>query len=220
MDEIKKGWMKNTTLHYIFDPICGWCYAAAPLIDAARQIEGLDIVMHAGGLWTDANVKQITSQLRDYVVPNDQRIAQITGQPFGDAYFNGLLTQTDAVLDSQPPITAILAVNALNGRGLDLLHAIQVAHYVEGRQVSTVEVLRVLAAELNISTADFDQAYVAQQRAGYQEHIQHSRDLMDAWQVQGFPAMVLEHNGQFSRLNHAVFYGQPEQFAASFAVAS
>ena len=81
MDEIKKGWMKNTTLHYIFDPICGWCYAAAPLIDAARQIEGLDIVMHAGGLWTDANVKQITSQLRDYVVPNDQRIAQITGQP-------------------------------------------------------------------------------------------------------------------------------------------
>ena len=100
------------------------------------------------------------------MVANDQRIAQITGQSFGDAYFNGLLTQTDAVLASQPPIAAILAVNALNGRGLDFLHAIQAANYVEGRQVSTVEVLRVLAAELNISTADFDQAYVAQQRAG------------------------------------------------------
>lgn len=120
------------------------------------------------------------------MVANDQRIAQITGQSFGDAYFNGLLTQTDAVLASQPPIAAILAVNALNGRGLDLLHAIQAVHYIESRQVSTVEVLRVLAAELNISTADFDQAYVAQQRAGYQEHIQHNRDLMDAWQIQGF----------------------------------
>jgi putative protein-disulfide isomerase len=128
----------------------------------------------------------MASQSERLMVDNDQHIAQITVQSFGDAYFNGLLTQTDAVLASRPPIAAILAVNALNGRGLDLLHAIQAVHYTEGRQVSTVEVLRVLAAELNISTADFDQAYVAQQRAGYQEHIQHNRDLMDAWQIQGF----------------------------------
>lgn len=41
--------MTQATLHYVFDPLCGWCYAAAPLIEAAGQIDGLNIVMHAGG---------------------------------------------------------------------------------------------------------------------------------------------------------------------------
>jgi putative protein-disulfide isomerase len=27
-----------TTLHYIFDPLCGWCYGAAPLVAAARTV--------------------------------------------------------------------------------------------------------------------------------------------------------------------------------------
>ncbi len=30
-------------LHYIYDPLCGWCYGAAPLVQAARGISGLTI---------------------------------------------------------------------------------------------------------------------------------------------------------------------------------
>ena len=58
----------NTTLHYIYDPMCGWCYAAAPLIQAARQIDGLNIELHAGGLWVGSQVKRITPELREFVV--------------------------------------------------------------------------------------------------------------------------------------------------------
>ena len=28
--------MSESTLHYIYDPMCGWCYGAEPLIEAAR----------------------------------------------------------------------------------------------------------------------------------------------------------------------------------------
>ena len=35
------------TLHYIYDPFCGWCYAAAPLVKAAREI--LPVRLHGGG---------------------------------------------------------------------------------------------------------------------------------------------------------------------------
>ena len=28
-------------LHAIYDPLCGWCYAAAPLLAAAREVPGL-----------------------------------------------------------------------------------------------------------------------------------------------------------------------------------
>ena len=27
-------------LHYIYDPLCGWCYGAAPLVEAARAVPG------------------------------------------------------------------------------------------------------------------------------------------------------------------------------------
>lgn len=60
--------MKKTTLHYIYDPLCGWCYAAAPLISAARTVDGLSIQAHAGGMWTGANVKRFTPELRAMVV--------------------------------------------------------------------------------------------------------------------------------------------------------
>lgn len=61
--------MKNSILHYIYDPMCGWCYAAAPLIAVAREVPNLDIVIHAGGMWTGAQIKQVTPQLRDMYCP-------------------------------------------------------------------------------------------------------------------------------------------------------
>ena len=86
-----------TTLHCIFDPLCGWCYAAAPLVEAAREVPGLRVELHGGGMMTGANRRAITPQWRDYVLPHDRRIAELTGQPFGEAYFEGLLRDGTAM---------------------------------------------------------------------------------------------------------------------------
>ncbi len=144
-----------STLHYVFDPLCGWCYGAAPLISAARGISGLDIAIHAGGMMAGPNRQAVTPQLRAYVMTHDKRIAQLTGQPFGAAYFDGLLCDRDAVLDSAPPSTAILAAEELVGRGLDMLHRVQRAHYVEGRRIADATVLGELARELGLDPGAF-----------------------------------------------------------------
>ena len=123
-----------TTLHYIYDPLCGWCYGAKPLIDAAREI--VPVVAHSGGMMAGSHRRPVSAQLRDYVMPHDKRIAEYTGQAFGDAYFEGLLRDTRAVFDSAPPTTAILAAEQLAGRGLELLGRLQTAHYVEGRRIA------------------------------------------------------------------------------------
>jgi|GEM_PF-726628 len=115
----------SPTLHYIFDPLCGWCYGAAPLVEAARGISGLNIEPHGGGMMTGSNRQPITDALRRYVMPHDERIAGLTGQPFGKDYVDGLLRDTGAVFDSEPPTTAILAAQTLAGRGLDLLRRLQ-----------------------------------------------------------------------------------------------
>ncbi|TFZ49284.1 DsbA family protein [Serratia proteamaculans] len=184
--------MTGTTLHYIFDPLCGWCYGAAPLVKAAKTIPGLNIALHAGGMMTGNNRRQITDEWRNYVIPHDKRIAELTGQTFGEAYFNGLLRDTSAVMDSEPPITAILAAQALAGRGLDMLHRIQEAHYQEGRRIADTPVLEALAKELGLASAPFIAEMRFNTGAPTAQHIAQSRAMLAKVQGQGFPTFALE----------------------------
>ncbi len=68
------------TLHYIYDPLCGWCYGAKPLVQAASQV--LPVSLHGGGMMAGNNRQFVSPNLRDYVMPHDRRIAEYTGQPF------------------------------------------------------------------------------------------------------------------------------------------
>ena len=86
--------MTQTTLHYIYDPLCGWCYAVAPLVQAAREV--LPVVAHGGGMMTGARRQRISAEWRGYVMPKDGQIAALTGQGFGHAYQEGLLRDSTA----------------------------------------------------------------------------------------------------------------------------
>ena len=185
-----------TTLHYIYDPLCGWCYGAKPLIDAARQT--LPVVGHGGGMMTGPHRRPVSAQLRDYVMPHDRRIAQYTGQPFGQAYFEDLLRDTTAVFDSAPPTTAVLAAEQLAGRGLELLGRLQTAHYVEGRRIADEDVLMAVAAEMGLQADEFLAAYDAVNGAPTQAHFKASRGLLAQVGGQGFPTLVLERAGAVS----------------------
>lgn len=179
-------------LHYIFDPLCGWCYAAAPLL-AASRLPGLQLQWHAGGMLSGAARRTITPDWRAHVMPHDERIAALTGQPFGDAYYNGLLNQIGATLDSTPPIAAMLAAETMAGLGLAMLARAQTAHYVEGQQISTLGVLQSLAQELGLDGQTFvthHQDALANAVAG---HIQQSREWLQASGGQGFPTFLLEY---------------------------
>ncbi|MBL5826521.1 DsbA family protein [Serratia fonticola] len=204
-----------TTLHYIFDPLCGWCYGAAPLAKAAQAIPGLTVALHAGGMMTGNARRTINEEWRNYVMPHDKRIAELTGQPFGDGYFNGLLRDTTAVMDSEPPIVAILAAEQLAGRGLDMLHRIQEAHYREGQRIADTPVLEALANELGLDPA----AFIAEMRlssgAPTAQHIADSRALLAKVRGHGFPTFALEDNqGRLSQIPVQEYLGNVEGWKA------
>jgi putative protein-disulfide isomerase len=207
------------TLHYIFDPLCGWCYAAAPLVDAARNVPGLQVAFHGGGMMTGANRRAITPQWREYVIPHDRRIAEMTGQPFGEGYFEGLLRDTGAVMDSEPPITAILAAESLrSGGGLDMVHRLQRAHYVEGRRIADAQVLKAVAAELGFDTEAFAAAVERLAGEATAQHIAESRQLLQRAGGQGFPTFVLTRaDGSASRIEVGPWLGRTEDWKARLA---
>lgn len=205
--------MPHPTLHYIHDPFCGWCYAAAPLLSAVQQIAGLEIVLHAGGMMSAANRQQVTPQLRSYVMQHDANIARMSGQPFGDAYFNGLLLDQNAVFDSTPPITAILAADALGGHGLELLKRIQTAHYVEGCKIAEFAILLELAIGIGLDANAFSKAFNALTGAATERHLAASRQLLQTVGGRGFPTLALEIDGKLERLDISAWLGNPQGFA-------
>lgn len=197
-----------STLHYFYDPLCGWCYGAAPLIRAARTL--MPIRAHGGGMMAGERQQRVTPQLRDYVMPHDARIAQASGQPFGKAYFDGLLRDETALFDSEPPIAAILAAEEMAGNGLDMLARLQTAHYVEGQHISDHDTLVTLAATLGINASLFHATLTRVEDGIVQDHIAATQRLMAEQGISGFPTLLSEHEGHFTPINLSPWLGRPQ----------
>lgn len=202
--------MNTATLHYIYDPLCGWCYGSAPLVKAARAV--LSVRPHGGGMMTGARRQAVTPQLRDFVKPHDARIAQLSGQRFGQAYLDGLLCDTNAVFDSAPPTAAMLAAETIAGRGLDMLAHLQVEHYVEGRRIADRAVLIDIAATLGLDATTFEQALDRQSGEAVKVHINETRRFMAQVGAQGFPTFVLETRQGLQIVDFAGYLGRPQDF--------
>jgi putative protein-disulfide isomerase len=197
-------------LHYIHDPLCGWCYGAAPLVRSAREV--IPVVAHGGGMMAGGRRQVVNEQLRGYVMQHDRRIANLTGQSFGEAYFNGLLRDPTAVFDSEPPTTAMLAADDLEGAGLDLLVRMQKAHYVEGRKIAQESVLTELAVEIGLPAKGFGEAFRAKRGAPTQEHFSQSIALLHRLGGNGFPTFALEKHGELEMLDVGGYVGHPAEW--------
>lgn len=202
--------MNTMILHYIYDPLCGWCYGAASLVKAAREI--LSVHPHGGGMMTGTRRQAVTPQLREFVKQHDARIAQVSGQHFGEGYLEGLLCDTTAVFDSEPPTAAMLAAETIAGRGLDMLAQLQIAHYVEGRRIADRAVLIEVAASLGLDPTSFAEALDHKSGKAVHAHFHETRAFMAQIGAQGFPSFVLESSGVFQAVEFSSFFGRPQDF--------
>ena len=196
-------------LHYIYDPLCGWCYGAEPLVRAAGTVLDLKLELHAGGLWPKPT--HLPPEMRHYIRDADARIAQISGQPFGQAYLSGLLLDPTLVLESRPTIAAVLAAQSLDRRSaLPLLRAIQHAHYEQGRRVVERDVLCDIAVECGLARAEFAAALDS---VPVDEHVAATQRFMARIGSGGFPTFVLQVREEWFPVQHHRFASNPSGFA-------
>jgi putative protein-disulfide isomerase len=212
--------MTQATLHYIHDPLCGWCYATQPLISAAMQRLGgrLALQLHGGGLFPEPRV--LDKALTGHIAQSDQRIAQYSKQPFGKPYLEGLLAEQGTVLYSMPPIAAVLAAADVDAtQAYPLLVEIQNAHYQRGLRVVEPPVLGELAEEIGLDGARFALAFAQANGHELMEHVQASRRLLDSVGGKGFPTLLLELQGEPRVFDHSRYYGQPQAFVEALTAA-
>ena len=208
----------ESRLHYIYDPLCGWCYAVAPLVKAAREV--LPITLHGGGMMTGARRQQINQEWKAYVGPNDRQITQATGQVFGEGYRNGLLNDHSAWLDSEPPTIAVLAAERVNRSGLDMLARLYEAHYLDGLRIADEAVLVKLAQQIGLDRSAFGEALNHLRGNAVSSHFAESRALLSRSGGRGFPTFVLERDGILELLNHSQFLGRPEAWQNALETAA
>ena len=207
--------MPGPVLHYVHDPLCGWCYAAAPMVDAIREV-GIPLSLHGGGLW--ASPTELSPDKSAYIRESDAGIASLSGQRFAEVYTDGLLDDPAAVFWSLPTVAAVQAAERVEPRvDLQMLHAIQVAHYLDGRRVVDPRVLADVAVGIRLDARSFERSFDLDAAA---DHIASTRAFMRRLGLRGFPSFVLEAGSEPIGVPHEGYYGRPAAFVAAVAAAT
>lgn len=194
---------------YLFDPLCGWCYGASPVLEQIRQLEGVAVESIPTGLFAGEGARPMDSQFATYAWQNDQRIARLTGHPFSETYRRQVLGATDAMFDSAPATLAIVAV------GLDdpttefaALKAIQHARYVDGQNNSDLDtVADILAAAGFTNAATRIQSPDEALMAAYRAKLQSARKTMAQFEAVGVPTVIVGHGDERRLLPSGVLWG-------------
>ena len=98
----------QTTLHYVYDPSVAGAMVPPPAESRCRDRAFASNCM--GGLWMGADARPWDSPV-DYVRPHDERASMPSPDSALVRYFNELLLNESLLLDSEPPIRAVLAVS-------------------------------------------------------------------------------------------------------------
>lgn len=204
------------TLHYFYDPLCIWCYAAAPLVDAVRHVVNLPLALHGGGLFGGRHRRRCDEAWLVGMTALEGRVADLTGQRFCDTTQRSALAARAPWLDSGVPIAAVEAAQQLGHDPAAFLAVLQSAWFAEGEAITELPVLQRLAARCDLPAADFAAALVRCQQQ-VQPHMRTSRRLLRAAGARGYPAFMLESGARWQVLDAGTFLGKPDHWAAYLA---
>ena len=144
------------TLHYFFDPLCGWCYGFAPIIEnffEAHKSE-MDIEVTSGGMVKGENEKPI-GDMAPYLKGAYKKVEDTSGVKFGEQFLANLDIGT--MFYSSVPSSVALAVfrSYLTGYDLEYAGALQSAIYFDGVDPVDIEYFANLAEKYDLDSDEF-----------------------------------------------------------------
>jgi putative protein-disulfide isomerase len=178
---------------YLFDPLCGWCYGAAALLEQLVARPDFAVELAPTGLFAGEGARPMDDGFAAYAWTNDQRISRLSGQPFSEAYRRDVLGDRTRLFDSGPATLALTAV-ALTApdREFAALKAFQLVRYVEGRDSTDMSVLSDVLRAMNLPEvaarlATPDTALIV----AYRARLEAARAEMRRFGANGVPALIV-----------------------------
>lgn len=207
--------MASVRFQYIFDPLCGWCYASSPALNTLAQAWPEHLEMRPSGLFSGTGAREMSAEWAGYAWSNDQRIAAATGEVFSEAYRDKVLMDDATPFDSTFINRALSVVQQI-GAELEpgLLRQLQVARYVAGRNTAIAQVVaEVTAGFLTDSGHAIDATELGQRletddalARQTQTRIDTTQQLMNRLGIRGVPQLLVQIDEKLHAIPSAALY--------------
>ncbi|TCQ07120.1 DsbA family protein [Sphingomonas sp. PP-CC-3A-396] len=201
----------TTHFLYLFDPLCGWCYAASAGIATLADQAGVIVEPLPSGLFAGDGARALGGDMRDHILASDRRIATSTGAVFGDHYRDRIVRGASLTLDSGPATLALTAVaQTAPYRELGALRAIQRARYVDGRDITDMFVLIDLLVDAGLDEAAVMLANPEPAlREADRQRLERARSVMQGFGTNGVPALFRIDGTMLTPVDATSLYQDP-----------
>jgi putative protein-disulfide isomerase len=190
------------TILYFYDPLCGWCYGFSEVIKQFWNNHKSDwhFEVISGGMVTGERIGPL-SHIAPYLQKAYKTVEERTGVLFGKAYLDELFGEASMIMSSiEPGIVLSIFKSFQTGNDIAFASAIQRAIYYDGVAPTKMENFVPYAAQHGVSESDFEQRL---KQPAYHDAILKDFDLSKRYGIQGFPTVVLKHQGE----NHLLAHG-------------
>ncbi len=184
-----------TTLYYVHDPMCSWCWAYRPSMLLLReklpgQVAWQNVL---GGLAPDSD-EPMPEQTRLMVQGHWRRIETTLGTRFNFDFW----TRNQPRRDTYKACRAVIAASYQHAEER-MIESIQKAYYLRAMNPSEPLILVDLAVELGLDRSRFVEDFGSAQT---EAELRSQLLLRDRLMVRSFPSLVLEHNSLLSLIGH------------------
>ncbi|CDX15349.1 conserved hypothetical protein [Mesorhizobium sp. ORS 3324] len=212
--------MTNATVTYLFDPLCGWCYGATPMLDRLAA-NGMALALLPTGLFSGAGARPLDAGFAAHAWANDQRIERLSGQRFTQAYLDNVLNVRGTLLNSGAATLGISAAGIDDPqRRLAALKAIQHARYVDGRDIVTPSGAAAVLADAGM--ADAARLVVAPTDdvlAAGRDLVGRGRALFQRLNANGVPSLAVIRNDAPRLIGSNALFGSYDNLVAHLQAA-
>lgn len=207
--------MQTVRLKYIFDPLCGWCYASAPALQALCEAYPDALELMPSGLFADSGARAMTPEWARHAWSNDQRIEAMTGQHFSPAYQRNILQSPGMRFDSGTMNRALTAIREKDALlELRVLRQLQAARYIDGRDTTDAAIVADVCAREVAGLDAMEFADSLRQDAGLAQRTAlrtaATRLLMQRAGVNGVPVLLAQTAESEYVVNGHSLYGSRE----------
>lgn len=181
-----------TTLFYIYDPMCSWCYAFDSSLTALQKElpDFISIKKIVGGLAPDT-MQAMPIELQQKIKQTWRRIEQTVP----GTYFNyDFWIINTPVRSTYPACRAVLAARQQGADFEDkMIGAIQSAYYQKAKNPSLQSTLLDCALEVGLAIDKFVNDLASDE---IEEELQNEIGTARKWGVISYPLLLLEHDGR------------------------
>lgn len=187
--------MKKGKIIYIYDALCGWCYAMGDVMMkiSKEYSEEFDFEVLSGGMVLGDRAGKIGDKF-DYINEAFKTVESHTGAKFGPKFLEALKKGELEMNSLEPSIALTAFKNISNENQLKFAHDLQDALYFDGKDIRDYNITSDIAVKNGVKKEDF---LSMAQTEEIKSETEKEFETVASFGVSGFPTIIFEKNEEF-----------------------